>query len=301
MYIRIGTRGSKLALIQTNLVIDEIKKHISNAICEIIPVITTADKIQDQNLYEIGGKALFLKEIEELLLDNKLDIAVHSLKDIPGKLPDNLMIAAMLKRHDARDVFISNKATTISNLPKKAIIGTSSARRSVLIKNIRPDLNIVTLRGNVDTRIKKIKTNMVDATILAYAGLERSGLYDKDLCHPMPEYDFIPAVGQGIIAIEIISNNTQMLELCKKINHIDTWHLGIAERSFLAYLNADCSVPLGAYSRYKKSENDSKKIVTTKYMLAKGKKYNDIRYHTEICNIEEVNQSGINAAKKLLK
>lgn len=294
MKIRIGTRGSKLALIQTNLVISEIIKHYKNADCEIVEIITSGDKITDKNLYDIGGKALFLKEIEEQLLDKKIDIAVHSLKDVPGMLPKGLEISAVLEREDPRDCFVSFKSNSILTLPQNAKIGSSSVRRTIIINQVRPDIEIAAFRGNINTRLEKLKNGQVDGTILAVAGLKRAGLFDDKCCFPIEADFMLPAVGQGIIGIEVRQDDQNMLELCKQINHKPTWDLSIAERSFLTYLDASCKTPMAAYARY---ENDK---ILASYMLANedGSKIsgcNKIFPATEAC------EQGVKAAIELLK
>ena len=173
MILRIGTRKSKLALAQTQLVIAAIQKNFPHLECVIIPIITTGDRITDRNLYDIGGKALFLKELEQALLDKQIDIAVHSLKDMPGNLPPLLEIAAVLEREDPRDVFISYNYTSLMELPSKAIVGSSSVRRKLLMNKMRADLEFVMFRGNVDSRLNKVKNSEVTASILAAAGLRR--------------------------------------------------------------------------------------------------------------------------------
>lgn len=249
MKIRIGTRKSNLALIQTDIVINKIKEHFPECECIIVPIITTGDKITDRNLYDIGGKALFLKEIEEQLLNNEIDIAVHSLKDVPGNLPVGLEIAAVLEREDARDCFVSFKYKSIAEMPIGSVIGSSSVRRKVIINNFRPDIEIVQFRGNINTRLKKLYDNEVDATILACAGLNRSNLFDLVYCSPINYLDMLPAAGQGIIGIETRSDNELGCLVCKAINHKKTWQAAKIERDFLSYLDASCRTPMSAYAR----------------------------------------------------
>ncbi len=260
--IRIGTRKSQLALIQTNLVIDQLKIHYPNIDYQIVPIITTGDLIKDQNLYDIGGKALFLKEIEIALIKGEIDLAVHSLKDVPCKLPPELVISAVLEREDEREVFICRNYKLIEELPPYSRVGTSSVRRKILIQKKRPDLEIVTFRGNVDTRIKKLLQGEVDATILAYSGLKRLGLFHKQYCHLIDINQMLPAFGQGVIAIEIRKNDPQMQEISNKINHLTTWQLIQIGRAFLEYLDASCKTPVAVYSEYIKQQ------IYTKFMLA---------------------------------
>lgn len=294
MHIRIGSRKSNLAIIQTNFVINKIKAHFPEAVCEIIPLITSGDKIQDKNLYDIGGKALFLKELEEHLFEKKIDMAVHSLKDVPGVLAEGFVIAAVTEREDPRDVFVSLKYKSINDIPIGGVIGSSSMRRKIYIQQKRPDIEIVQFRGNIQTRLKKLQDLHVDATILAAAGLHRAGLFDSQICHYLSPDDMLPAVGQGIIGIEILSNNKLMNEVCAKINHMPTWYLSEAERSFMTYLDASCRTPLASYATY---ENAG---IKAQYMLS-DYEGTSILTHTEFGQIEDANQMGITAAKILKK
>lgn len=291
--IKIGTRRSPLALIQTNLVVDQIKIHYPNINCEIVPIITSGDLIKDKNLYDIGGKALFLKEIENALINGEIDLAVHSLKDVPCKLPLELMICAVLESEDARDVFVCLDYKSIEELPFASKVGTSSVRRKVLIQRKRPDLKIVTFRGNVDSRIKKLMQGDVDATILAYSSLKRLGLFDTQYCHLIETKEMLPSVGQGVIAIEIRKNDNKMQEICNKINHCETWELMQAGRAFLEYLDANCKTPVAAYSTY--IGND----IHTEFMLSDfdGSK---IVFHSDISKPKDCKNSGIQAAKTLI-
>lgn len=275
MHIRIGTRKSKLALIQTEICINKIKEIYPDISYEVIPITTTGDHITDKNLYDIGGKALFLKELEEALLANKIDIAVHSLKDVPGIVPETFNIAAVLEREDPRDVFISTKYKTIQDLPQGAIIGTSSVRRKVIMQQIRPDLKYVPFRGNVNTRLAKLERGEVDATILAMAGIKRLGIYDANICHPLEPDLMLPACGQGVIAIEIRANDQNMQDLCSKINHVKTYHLIIAERSFLKEADASCDTPIAAYATYLPDGR-----IEARYMMS-NIQGSDIRYTTK--------------------
>ncbi|KJV55858.1 porphobilinogen deaminase [Orientia chuto str. Dubai] len=248
MIIKVGSRASRLALLQAQTVVQKIKDLLGlNAI--IIPIRTTGDLIQNKNLYDIGGKGLFLKEIEYALLNNTIDIAVHSLKDVPAYLPDELEIAAVLERGDTGDMLVSKIAKKITDLPLGAVVGTSSIRRRIQLLMIRPDLNIVLLRGNVDTRWNKIANNEVDATVLAVAGLKKLNYDTSPWCSIIPQSELLPAIGQGTVAIEIRKDNKSMIELCSKINHQLTWQLVQVERSYLKTLNADCTVPIGGLAK----------------------------------------------------
>jgi hydroxymethylbilane synthase len=246
--IRIGTRKSKLALIQTNLVIQKIKEALPDLECEIVPIVTSGDLITNQNLYDIGGKALFLKEIELALLDSAVDIAVHSLKDVPGRLPEGLEIKAVLEREDPRDVLISTKASSIIDLPKGCKLGSSSVRRKIFVNKIRPDIEVVMFRGNVDSRLKKLLDGEVDATILAAAGLNRMEAFNADYCHMISLDEMLPAVGQGVVAVEIKTGNKLAEEVCLAINHQETFELIRPERAYIEYIDATCKTPLAAYT-----------------------------------------------------
>lgn len=290
--IRVGTRKSQLALIQTEMVCAELKRAFPDAVLEVVAISTTGDRITDRNLYDIGGKALFLKEIEENLLDNQIDIAVHSLKDVPGVIEPGLKLAAVLEREDPRDCFLSYQYKAVSELPKGAIIGTSSVRRKVLLACMRPDLKFVQFRGNINTRLQKLRNEEVDATILACAGLKRANLLNSQLCRPIEVSEMLPAAGQGVIAVQIRSDDQKASEICSKINHIPTWHLANAERGFMTYLDASCRTPMSAYARY---DNDKIKV---SYMLSDidGK---NVRFTNKSCDISYATQIGIDAAKEL--
>lgn len=294
MQIRIGTRKSNLALIQAQIVIQELKKYYPEMEYIIVPVTTTGDKILDKNLYDIGGKALFLKELEEKLLDNTIDIAVHSLKDVPGVLPPELEILAVLEREDYRDCFVSFQYKSIEEMPHGAIIGTSSVRRKVIIKQIRPDLEIVSFRGNVNSRLEKLKDGLVDATILACAGLIRLDLFDLSYCYPIEESVMLPAVGQGIICIEGRKNDDKIRSMCKQINHLLTHYIAQAERGILTYLDASCRTPIAGLSYIKDSQ------LYGKYMLA-SEDGSQVRYHKIVTDIENAQVVGAWAGEELSK
>ena len=260
--VRIGTRASPLAMLQASYVAKIIKSKLFLD-CELIPIITSGDKAKNVVLYDIGGKGLFIKELEEALLSKEIDLAVHSLKDVPGMIPKGFQIAAMLEREDARDTLVSNHGYDIRNLPIGANVGTSSSRRRLQILSIRPDLNIVPCRGNIETRIKQIDDKNLSAIILANVGLTRLGVKAKSSI--ISTQDMIPAAGQGVISVEILSDNKFAAEICREINHISTWKLLQAERAFLEALNADCRTPIAAYARFNEANNN---IVNASYMFA---------------------------------
>jgi hydroxymethylbilane synthase len=294
MKIRIGTRNSRLALKQTEMVIEKLKQITPNLEAMIVPIITTGDKITDRNLYDIGGKALFLKEIEECLLEDKIDIAVHSLKDVPGVLDPRFKIISVLERDDPRDLLITNNASSLGDLKVGAVIGTSSMRRSIILRALRSDLKTVTFRGNVTTRIDKAKRGDVDATILAIAGLKRLEL-DYNNYYIFPVEEMLPAAGQGVIAVQSCSGNDKYIKLCSEINHHPTWLTSLAERSFIEYLDASCDTPVAAYAYFSNQQQ-----IKAKYMLGTSDLSVIEYYETETEPSEDaVIQMGYKAAKLL--
>ena len=243
--LRIATRGSPLALAQAEEVAARLRTahDLGPGDTEIIVLRTTGDRIQDRTLAEAGGKGLFTKEIEEALIDGRADIAVHSAKDVPTWLPDGLVLAAFLEREDVRDAFVSPVADTLAGLPAGAVVGTASLRRQALVLRARPDLKVVTLRGNVQTRLRKLAEGTVQATLLALAGLKRLGaeaeataLFDTDT--------FPPALGQGAIAIETRADDDRINALVKALNHTETAAALTCERAFLATLDGSCRTPI---------------------------------------------------------
>lgn len=248
--LKIGTRGSPLALAQAHET--RARLMFAHALPEdafAIEVITTSgDRIQDRPLSEAGGKGLFTKEIEEALIGGRIDIAVHSSKDMPTVLPDGLELSAFLPREDARDAFIGKAAKSILELPQGATVGSSSLRRQALISRMRPDLKVVGFRGNVQTRLRKLGEGVADGTILALAGLNRLGLADivTDL---MPLEKFPPAPGQGAICIESRIGDARVEEMLVAINHVETAQALACERAFLAALDGSCRTPIAGYAQ----------------------------------------------------
>ena len=247
--LRIGARGSPLALVQARTVRARLALAlgVNEAAIELVIIRTSGDIIQDRPLAEEGGKGLFTKEIEEALLDGRIDLAVHSAKDMPTVLPAGLMLAACLEREDARDVFISRKAPSLAELPKGATLGTASLRRQAIAKRARGDLRVVPLRGNVETRLRKLADGEVDATILALAGLKRLGLTEH-ATKIMSAAEFLPAVGQGAIGIETRADDARTRELLARIDHADTSTALACERAFLAVLDGSCRTPIGGHA-----------------------------------------------------
>jgi hydroxymethylbilane synthase len=247
--LRLGTRGSPLALAQARMVREALAKAhgLDPELIELQVIRTSGDRIQDRPLAEVGGKGLFTKEIEEALSAGTIDLAVHSSKDMPTALPVGLMLSAFLEREDPRDVFISRKAKSIAELPRGATVGTASLRRQAMVLRRRPDLTIVPLRGNVETRIRKLDEGVADATLLALAGLKRLGLAGAATAI-LDVDEFLPAVGQGAIGIETRVDDSRTRELLAKINHADTASALAAERAFLAVLDGSCRTPIGGHA-----------------------------------------------------
>jgi hydroxymethylbilane synthase len=244
--IRIGTRGSPLALAQARMTRDALAAQGAGEI-EIVTIRTSGDRIQDRPLSEAGGKGLFTKEIEEALLGGSIDLAVHSAKDMPTALPDGLMLAACLPREDVRDAFISGSAKSLRELPHGAVVGTASLRRQAMVRRLRPDISTAVLRGNVETRLRKLEAGEVDATLLALAGLKRLGLADKATAL-LDAQEFLPAVGQGAITIEAREDDARTRELLAKIDHADTSVALACERAFLAVLDGSCRTPIAGHA-----------------------------------------------------
>lgn len=244
--IKLGSRGSKLALWQANH-IKSIIESVHNIDVEIIKIKTQGDKILDVALAKVGGKGLFVKELEEALIRGDIDFAVHSMKDVPVELPQGVHIAAITKREDARDAFLSKSYNAIRELPKGAKVGTSSLRRQCQLLHARPDLSVEVLRGNVETRIRKMVEGSYDAVILAYAGVKRLGLteYVKEV---FSEEFSIPAIGQGALGIECRVDDEDTNNLLSTLNDEDTNYCVTAERAFLKVLQGGCQVPIGGYA-----------------------------------------------------
>jgi hydroxymethylbilane synthase len=241
----IGTRGSDLALWQANYIKDKLCTFFSDTQFEIKVIRTTGDQLQDVALSKIGDKGLFTRQIETELLEGKIDFAVHSLKDLQTVQPDGLMIGAVCQREQPNDVLISKKYSSIAELPQGAVVATGSLRRRSQLLNMRPDLSIVEIRGNVPTRLKKFAESELDGMILAYAGLHRLKL-DDAFCHLIPTETMLPAVGQGAVAVEVRTGDQAVLEMAERLNDVTTRTCVTAERAFLRRLEGGCQVPIGA-------------------------------------------------------
>jgi len=244
--IVIGTRGSKLALRQSLMVKEALENLWEGLEVELSIIKTTGDKITDVPLAKVGGKGLFVKEIEDALLAGSVDLAVHSMKDVPAELPSGLIIGAIPKREDPRDVLVSVSYRSLMDLPQGAVVGTSSLRRTVQIRMLRPDLKVETLRGNLDTRLRKVKEGLFDAVILAAAGIHRMGWHEV-IAEYLDPQEFLPAVGQGALGIEIREDDREIAELVSKIHDKTTAFSVTAERSFLRELEGGCQVPIGCH------------------------------------------------------
>lgn len=248
--IRIGTRGSPLALVQARLVRSSLMAAhgLPEEAIEIVAIRTSGDRIQDRPLAEIGGKGLFTKEIEDALLSGGIDMAVHSMKDMPTVLPSGLAIVAMLPREDVRDAFVSLSCASLTALPRGGRVGTSSLRRAAQVLRARPDIAIVPLRGNVETRLRKLSEGVADATLLAAAGLNRLGMADR-IAHAIEPEDMLPAIAQGAVGIEIRLDNANAARLLQAIDDPATHTCVAAERAFLARLDGSCRTPIAGLAR----------------------------------------------------
>lgn len=248
--IRIGTRGSPLALAQAHETRERlVKAHgLSPDDFEIVVITTTGDRIRDRPLSEIGGKGLFTKEIEEALFANDIDLAVHSMKDMPAVLPEGLDFAATLPREDARDALISLSQKSLAGMKQGATLGSSSVRRTAQALRLRPDLNVVQFRGNVETRLRKLAEGVADASFLALAGLKRLGL-TQHVAAIIPMEEMLPAIAQGAIGIEIRASDDKTRALLAPINHLETSQAMACERAFLAALDGSCRTPIAGHAR----------------------------------------------------
>ena len=249
--IIIGSRGSKLAIIYAKRAKTELCKFYNEKHIELKSIVTTGDTVQNIRLSDYGGKGLFSKKIEEELLDKKIDIAVHALKDMPSNETDGLLTNCFLKRNDPREVLISKNNKKIKDLKPGSIVGTSSFRREFQLKKIRKDLNYKLIRGNIDTRIKKLNDNLYDAIILSYAGIEMLSL-EKKISQIFSTSEIIPSAGQGVIALQCRKNDKDLIQLLNKINHQSTLNSIKAERNVLKILEGDCETAVGAFAKINK-------------------------------------------------
>ncbi len=291
--IRIGTRASRLALWQADFVKSRINKLFPDITTRIIKITTTGDKILDRPLALVGGKGLFVKEIEKALLENDIDIAVHSMKDMPGSLPAGLTIGAVPERENPLDVIVSRNGLKLAELPLKARIGTSSLRRASQLKNFRRDLIISSIRGNLETRLKKLKTGDFDAIVLAAAGIKRLGMENLINEH-MDSTIMVPAVGQGALCIETRENDKALEPVMEKLNHKDSATCVAGERAFLNRLEGSCHIPVGCHAGF------SDKTIAMTGVVASIDGSVLIRHNLD-CKPNQVEEKGIELAETLLK
>jgi len=290
--LRIGTRGSPLALYQANWVKEKLTQAYPHLKVNLIKIKTTGDKIKDAPLAKIGGKGLFVKEIEETLIQRRIDLAVHSIKDVPTELPKGLHLSAITKREDPRDVLISKDGTLLKDLPQGAKIGTSSLRRKAQLLHFRGDFEMISLRGNLDTRLKKLKGLNLDGIILAYAGVKRLGLEER-ITEIISTEISLPAIGQGALGIETRMDDEEVEERIRFLIDPPSAIAISAERAFLKKLGGGCQVPIAAFGQTLGSTLQIDGMVGT----IDGKRL--IRHHME-GPIEEAESLGIELAKVLL-
>ena len=294
--IIIGSRGSKLALIYAEKAkkkILSIAKDFGIEEVTIKKIITKGDQVQDKRLSEVGGKGLFSKTIEIELLDNKIDVAVHALKDMPSEETKGLLSNCFLKRNDPREILISKDNKHLKDLAPNAIVGTSSFRREFQIKKIRKDLECKLIRGNVDTRIKKLNENLYDAIILSYAGINSLGL-DKNISQTFSTSEIIPCAGQGVIALQCRNNDEDLIQLLKKVNHQLTCSSIKAERNVLKVLEGDCETAVGVFASI---NNDKINLEAELFSLDGSKRF----FLKSSENIDKANELGIEMGKALKK
>ncbi len=293
----IGTRSSKLALWQAEYVKSEIEKHFDFIDVELKTMTTKGDKILDAPLAKIGGKGLFTKELEQAMMDGEIDIAVHSLKDMPTAVPKGLVITAITKRLDAGDALVSPKYKTLENLPEGAKVGTSSLRRRAQILAARPDLTMLDLRGNVNTRINKLDNGEYDAIILAVAGLKRLGFADR-ITEILPISVCLPAVGQGALAIETRESDIEVRDMLGFLENEEMEQCAAAEREFLSVVEGGCQVPVGVYATPMIAK-DGSSILSVEAVIASldGKR----RYRDRMTgSMDDAKKIGAELANKLL-
>ncbi len=293
MIIKIGTRSSQLALTQTNIVIEKIANLMPECTFEIVKISTEGDRnIGKKEVGNGGVKGMFTKEIDNKLITKSIDIAVHSLKDLASKLPEQLEIIAVLKREDPRDVFISNKSNSLSSLPLNACLGTSSIRRRLMLQNYRKDLNVIDFRGNIQTRLNKLKNSNLNGIILALSGLKRLNL-ESEITEIIDENIMMPAISQGVIGVVALKSNTYIVDLVKQINHESTMSMIKTERSFAVKLEADCNTPLGCFTNIIDKKIDIKGV----FIDEKTKK---IYKAFQIGLVGQEEETGIKLAEQIL-
>lgn len=272
----VGSRRSKLALTQSKQFIDKLKAIDPSLEIEIKEIVTKGDRIVNQQLSKVGGKGLFVKEIQNELFNNDIDMAIHSLKDVPSIIPEGLTLGCIPDREIPFDAYIAKNHVPLEELPKNSIVGTSSLRRGAQILSKYPHLKIKWIRGNIDTRLNKLETENYDAIILAAAGLKRMGWSDDVVTTYLDKDTLLPAIGQGALGIECRSNDIELLELLQKVHNNEVANCVTAERTFLASMDGSCQVPIGGYANY---NNNNEIEFTGLIMTPDGKE----RYeHTEV-------------------
>jgi hydroxymethylbilane synthase len=294
--IIIGSRGSKLALIYAEKAREKILSHTKDFGIEevsIKKIVTKGDQIQDKRLSEVGGKGLFSKTIEVELLDNKIDIAVHALKDMPSEETEGLLTNCFLERNDPREILVSRDNKHLKDLALNSIIGTSSFRREFQIKKIRDDLECKLIRGNVDTRIRKLNENLYDAIILSYAGIDSLGL-NQNISQTFSTSEIIPCAGQGVIALQCRNNDQDLIELLKLVDHQSTHSAIKAERNILKVLEGDCETAVGAFASI---EGDKINLEVELFSLDGSKRFHLKSFE----NIDKAEELGIEMGKTLKK
>lgn len=291
--LKIATRQSPLALWQAEHIRARLQELYPDLEVELVKFVTQGDKILDTPLAKIGGKGLFVKELEAALLDGRADLAVHSMKDVPMHLPDGLCLPVICEREDPFDAFVSNHFAHFDDLPQGARVGTSSLRRKCQILKQRPDLTIIDLRGNVGTRLSKLDDGQYDAIILASAGLKRLGLESR-IRHSLSAVISLPAVGQGALGLECRTNDQVVLDLIQPLLHEQTWHCVRAERAFNAYLEGGCQVPIAGYATL-----DGNQIsIEGRVGSVDGQ---TVLYAQQTAQLEHAEQLGISLAQQLLQ
>ena len=288
-----GTRGSKLSLIQTSYVVEDLKRHNPKIEIQTKIIQTIGDKLESEPLEKISGKGVFEKEIDEAVINGEVDFAIHSMKDVPAEQSSELMIAAVPLRAPANDVFISKEYSRLVSLPKEASVGTSSPRRTAELLRFRPDLKVLPIRGNVDTRIRKMDEGMYDSIILAEAGVMRMGMQDR-IVERLSIEEFTPAPGQGFLAIISRHNRENVLNILRTVSDENSFAEAKAERAFMNEVGGGCKIPLGAFAHV---EGKTIRILGS-IISPEGKKRVNVR---DEGSVEDPDSTGRNAGNKILK
>jgi hydroxymethylbilane synthase len=297
LQLTIATRESRLALWQAQFVQSLLQAQGHRV--QLLGMTTQGDQILDRSLSKVGGKGLFVKELETALQDGSADLAVHSLKDVPMDLPDGMALACVMEREDPRDAFVSPHYARLEDLPQGAVVGTSSLRRTVLLQALRPDLQIEPLRGNLDTRLRKLDEGQYAAIVLAAAGLKRLGLNDR-IRHTMPPTHMLPAAGQGALGIEILASRADVAAALAPLAHLPTWLCTAAERAVSRAMGGSCSMPLAAYATL---ENGQLQLQAAWGQLGSGQLIRaqaGIALHADLAQLPAAEALGLQVAQHLL-